>query len=56
MRFLVVMVATVKMALFRVVVPCSLVKVHRRFKVVCFLINALMMEAASTSELSVNFY
>jgi hypothetical protein len=38
-----------KMAVFWVVAPCSLVEVYRRF-------IALMMEAASTSETSVNFH
>jgi hypothetical protein len=40
-----------KMAVFWVVAPCSLVEVHRRT-----LLIALMMEAASTTETSVNFY
>jgi hypothetical protein len=37
-----------KMAVFWVFVPCSLVGVYRHF-------SALMMEAASSSEMSVNF-
>jgi hypothetical protein len=37
-----------KMAVFWVVARCSLIEVYRR--------QALMMEAASTSETSVNFY
>jgi hypothetical protein len=37
------------MAVFWVVEPCSLVEVYRRF-------IALMMEAASTSETSMNLY
>jgi hypothetical protein len=40
-----------KMAVFWVVAPCSLVEVYRRFRVI-----ALMMQAVSTSETSVNFY
>jgi hypothetical protein len=40
-----------KMAVFWVVVPCILVEVYRRFTAF-----ALMMEAASTSETSANFY
>jgi hypothetical protein len=44
-----------KMAVFWVVAPCSLVKVYRRFGGSSFNI-ALMMEAAVTSEKSVNFY
>jgi hypothetical protein len=43
-RFEVFMVASMKMDVFWVVAPCSLVFI------------ALMMEAASTSEMSVNFY
>jgi hypothetical protein len=38
-----------KMAVFWVVAPCSLVEVYQRF-------IALMMEAARTSETLVNFY
>jgi hypothetical protein len=38
-----------KMAVFWVVVPCSLVETDRRFR-------AMIMEAVSTSEMSVNFY
>jgi hypothetical protein len=45
-----------KMAVFWVVVPCSLVEVCRRFRGNCWLMIALMMEAASSSETSVNFY
>jgi hypothetical protein len=48
-----------KMAAFCVVAPCSLVEVYRRFRGTCCLhhqVIALMMEAASTSEMSVNFY
>jgi hypothetical protein len=43
-----------KMAAFWVVLPCSLVEVYRRFRDACCI--ALMMEAKSTSETSVNFY
>jgi hypothetical protein len=47
----------VKMAVFRVVAPCSLAEVNRRFRGTCCLHyqGAMMMEAA-TSETSVNFY
>jgi hypothetical protein len=55
-----------KMAVFWVVAPCRLVEVYRRFRDASCLyhqgddrpasIIALMMEAASTSETSVNFY
>jgi hypothetical protein len=40
------------MAVFWVVAPCILVEVYRRFS----LLIALMTEAESTSETSVNFY
>jgi hypothetical protein len=40
-----------KMAVFWIVVPCSIVEVYRRLR----RLIALMMEAASTSETSVNF-
>jgi hypothetical protein len=40
-----------KIAVFWVVALCSLVEVYRRFRAI-----ALMMEAASTSETSTNFY
>jgi hypothetical protein len=39
-----------KMAIFWVVAPCSLVQVYRRFR------GALMMDAVSTSETLVNVY
>jgi hypothetical protein len=47
-----------KMAVFWVVVPCSLVEVYQRFRGPCCSheIIALMMEAARTSEKLVNFY
>jgi hypothetical protein len=50
------------MAVFWVVAPCSMVEVYRRFRGSCCLhhqgddVSYLMMEAASTSETSVNFY
>jgi hypothetical protein len=43
-----------KMAVFWVVAPRSLVEVYRRFRSACFF--ALMMEAANTSETSAKFY
>jgi hypothetical protein len=46
-----------KMAVFWVVILCSLVEVYRRFSgMVADSIIRAMMEAASTSETSVNFY
>jgi hypothetical protein len=54
-RFQVLAAAIMKMAVFWDVAPCSLVEVYRRLRVVCDVI-ALMMEAASSSETSVNFY
>jgi hypothetical protein len=46
-----------KMAVFRIVAPCSLVEVYRRSRGACIISAiALMMAAASTSETSVNFY
>jgi hypothetical protein len=44
-----------KMAVFWVVAPCSLVEVYRHFTGACSLI-ALMMEAASTFEMYLKFY
>jgi hypothetical protein len=48
------------MAVFWVDVTCSVVEVYRRFGGACCLHNqgfiALVMEAASVSETSVNFY
>jgi hypothetical protein len=56
-RFQVLAAASMKMAVFWVVAPCSLVEDYRRFRgVCCLLLIALMMEAVSTSEMSVNFY
>jgi hypothetical protein len=43
-----------KMAVIWAIAPCSLLEVYRRFR--GHLLIALMMEAASTSETSVNFY
>jgi hypothetical protein len=47
-----------KMAVFWVVAPCSVVEVYQRFRGTFFLHHqiTLMMEVASTSETSVNFY
>jgi hypothetical protein len=47
-----------KMAVFWVVAPCSLVEIYRRFRGPCCDDEgiALMMEAARSSETSVNFY
>jgi hypothetical protein len=50
-----------KMAVFWVVLPCSLVEVYQRFRGPCCLhhqseVFALMMEAARSSETLVNFY
>jgi hypothetical protein len=44
------------MAVFWVVAPCPLVEVYRRFRGVTASIIALMIEAASASKSSVNFY
>jgi hypothetical protein len=51
MRFQVFKAASMQMAIFWVVAPCSLVEVYRGFRAI-----TLMVEAASTSETSVNFY
>jgi hypothetical protein len=47
-----------KMVAFRVVAPCTLVEVYRRFGAFCFLHNhnALTMKAANTTETPENFY
>jgi hypothetical protein len=45
-----------KMAVFWIVVPCSVVEVYQRFRGPCCLHHQLMMEAAKTSETLVNFY
>jgi hypothetical protein len=47
-RFQVLTTATMKMVVFWVIAPCSLVEVYRRFRGACSI--ALMMEAASTFE------
>jgi hypothetical protein len=44
------------MAVFWIVVPCSLVKTNRRFRNAYCLIIALMMKTVSTPETSVHFY
>jgi hypothetical protein len=46
------MAGSMKMAVFWVVVLCSLVEVHQRFRGLI----ALMMEVVSISEMPVNFY
>jgi hypothetical protein len=51
--FEVLAAANMKMAVFWIVAPCSLVEVYRRFRGTY---NALMMEVARTSETLVNFY
>jgi hypothetical protein len=43
-----------KITVFWVPAPCGLVEVYRRFRRISYLF--LMMEVASTSETSVNFY
>jgi hypothetical protein len=45
---------SMKMTVVWAVTPCGLVEVYRRFRGACSL--TLMMEAASTSETSANFY
>jgi hypothetical protein len=45
-----------KMAVLWFVVPCRSATVHRRFRSVCCLHFALMMEAAISSETLANFY
>jgi hypothetical protein len=46
-----------KMAVFWIVVPCSLVEVSNVSEMlVASITNQMMMEAASTSAMSVNFY
>jgi hypothetical protein len=52
-RFEVLTAASIKMTVFWVAAPCSLVEFYRRYRGA---IIALMMEAASTSETLVNFY
>jgi hypothetical protein len=52
------MSASMKMAVFWVVVPCSLVEVYRRFKGDCCLHHqgAMVMDASSMSETLVNSF
>jgi hypothetical protein len=45
-----------KINVFWDVAPRSLVEFYQRFIGACWMIIALMMEAASTTETSVNFY
>jgi hypothetical protein len=52
--FEVLTAARMKMAVFWVVVPCSLVEVYQRVRGNALV--ALMVEAASTSETLLNFY
>jgi hypothetical protein len=62
--FEVLTAARMEMAVFWVVAPCSLIEVYQSFKGTCCLhyqgdveaLIALIMEAASTSETSANFY
>jgi hypothetical protein len=50
LRFQVLTTSNMKMAVFWVVAPCSLVEVYRRFRgAYCSIIKAMMMKAASTS-------
>jgi hypothetical protein len=51
-RFQVLTAASMKIAVFWIVAPCSLVEVYQRFRGAI----AMMMEAASISKTSVNFY
>jgi hypothetical protein len=65
-KFHVLTAASMKIAVFWDVAPCSLVQVYRRFRGVYYLhhqgdktslfTHRLMVEAVSTSETSVNFY
>jgi hypothetical protein len=52
------MAVSMKMAVLWVVATCSLVELHHRFRVPCYLYHqdALTMEAARTPETLVNFY
>jgi hypothetical protein len=54
MRFQFLTAESMKMAAFRVLGPCSLVEVCRRFRGACY--SALLKEAPNTSETSVNVY
>jgi hypothetical protein len=53
--FEVLMAVGTKMAVFWVLVPCSLVEIYQRFRGPCCLLT-LMMEAAKSSETLVNSY
>jgi hypothetical protein len=53
---MVLMAVIMKTMVFWDVVPCSLVEVDISEELAAFIIRALMMEAASTSETSANFY
>jgi hypothetical protein len=55
-QFQVLTAVSMKVAVFWVIAPCSLVEVYRHFRCACCLYLALMMEVASTSEMLVNFY
>jgi hypothetical protein len=56
-RFQVLTAASMKMAVFEVVVPCSLVEVYRRFRGTCCLHRvALITDAVSISKTSIKFY
>jgi argininosuccinate synthase len=58
MRFQVLSAASMKMYVFWLVAPCSLVEVFRRFNqsLARSLLIVLTMEAASTFKMSVNLY
>jgi hypothetical protein len=56
MRFQVLMAISMKLAVFWVVSPCSLVEVYKHFRGACCLVIVLMMEALSTFGILVNFY
>jgi hypothetical protein len=55
-RFQDLTAASMKMAVFWVGAPCSLVEIYQRFRGPCRAITALMMEATINPETSVNFY
>jgi hypothetical protein len=54
--FEVLTAVSTKMAVFWIVAPSSVVEVYRRFRGPCCLYHQGIMEAAGTSEMSVNFY
>jgi hypothetical protein len=56
MRFEVLTVVNMKMAVFGDVALCSLAKFSVSEVLAASIIRAMMMEAASTSETSINFY